>query len=78
MPVLGAIVASPIVAGIAAVAAAQQPPQDPAAACQPRIVVRLESANLAARPAPDPAACKAAEATSRTPGKDPVKTDKAP
>jgi len=59
MPVLGEIVAHPVVAAIAAVIGAQQAAEKPADPCRPP-AIRTESVNLAALPGPDSPACRAA------------------
>ena len=82
MPVLGEIVAAPLLALVAAVVAAHDQTHGPTAACRTGVpVIRLESANLAVRHAPDSAACKALAAggpQSKPPEKEPAKTGRDP
>jgi hypothetical protein len=74
MPVLGEVVAHPVVAAIAAALAAQDPSAaDPCQAPRPgTVIVRLESASAAALPGPDSPACRAAkEKAARRPAQPP-------
>jgi len=61
MPVLGEIVAAPLLAGVVAVVGTQLESKDQADPCRPP-AIRLESANLAALPGPNSPACKEAQA----------------
>ena len=78
MPVLAEIVAAPLLAGIAAVVAAQSPQEKyPADPCRPP-AIQLESANLADQPGPDSRACKEARKFQDAGEKKPAKTGNRP
>ncbi len=80
MPVLAEIVASPLLAGAAALIGAHYDAVKPVDPCRPPIL-RLESAERGSLPGPNSPACKAAQAADKAAAeeqKNPKTTEKSP